>query len=81
MNPATIKKLLENVPELRELIEFINSEVKKLNDLSDIKLTDDREIAVEVLARQRAIETLERILEPLISEQVIEATDPHEYDS
>ena len=65
MNPELVKKLLE-MPMVQELIVFLGEEAKKINELDDIRLNDPVEMAVEVKARQRAYETIAKMLEPLV---------------
>ena len=50
------------LPEGRALKEYLLSEANKLNRLDDIKLTDPDEIALETLTRQRAYETVKKML-------------------
>ena len=66
MNPENIKKLLE-LEQTKEFIAFLAREIEKLNDLSDIKLNDPMEIAVEVRGRQRAYEKLLEFLSPFLN--------------
>lgn len=80
MSPQTIKKLQENIPELRELIAFLTAEAEELNVIADIHLTSPTEIALEVLARQRAYKTIKDILSPLLdTQETIISIDPSEY--
>lgn len=71
MNPTLAKKLMSKVPELKDFIAFLSEEALKLNKLDDIKLTEPKEIAIEVLARQRAYEVIVKILDPLVNIQEI----------
>lgn len=83
INPKIANKLLEDVPEMRELIEFINLEADKLNKLSDPVidlLSDPIELSIEIKARKRAYEALERILEPLVFRQEISQADNSEFN-
>lgn len=82
MSPETVKRLTESVPELQELISFIKSEIAALDTLAGIEeLTrEGSEIALEVLARLRAKQTLEAILAPLINTpDALLGTDPQDY--
>jgi len=68
MSPQTIEKLTKS-PEGQELVTFLVSEIRKLDRVSDIMLADDRELAVELLARQRASQRLATILKPFLEQQ------------
>ena len=68
MNPDTVKKLTEDVGEFKELITYLASEAQKLNTLDGVEKTGVS-VEVEVLARLRAYETLQRILAPLVNFQ------------
>ena len=65
MNLQLAQKLREN-PEIRRFIAFIQEEVGKLDSLQGLNLTKQDNLAVEVLARLRAKQKLEEILEPLL---------------
>lgn len=69
MNPATVKKLLEDIPEVRELLGYIDEVADELNKISDIETINAPypDIALEVLARKRAYEKLTKILEPFVN--------------
>jgi len=67
MKPSTIKKLTEEVPEFRELLAFLATEVQKLDTLVDFNGKDDRVIAIETIGKHYARETLLKILEPLLN--------------
>ena len=69
MNPEVIRKLQIEVPELQELIVFLSAEAEKLNTLANIELTDPTEIAIEVLARKRAYDTVRDMISPLLDTQ------------
>jgi hypothetical protein len=66
MNPKTVEILTKNVPELKELIAFLQSEAQKLDTLAGISAPTPNDIAVEVLARKRAKETIDAMLAPLL---------------
>mgnify|MGYP003394242421 CR=1 FL=1 len=66
MNPELAKKI-SAIPEIKEFIAFIGGEILKLDQLADIKLTNADEIALEVKARQRAVDKLKEILFPLVN--------------
>ena len=66
MNNKDIEKLL-TYPETKELIDFMADEVLKLDTVADIKQTHPVIVAVEVQARQKAVEILKNILNPLIN--------------
>lgn len=81
MKPETIKRLQENVPELRELIAFLSAEATKLNTLDGvIDFHDPIQLAVAVKARIRAYETISTMLAPLVSpiDKPV-GTDPKEF--
>lgn len=80
MKPETVQKLKQDVPELRELIAFLASEAEKLNTLEGIDDAIPHGIAVEVLSRKRAYQTLTAMLAPLIGDvQRLVGVDPQEY--
>lgn len=65
--PETIQRLRQ----MREWVaveEYIEATIDTLDRTSDIK-GDDRAIAVEVLARKRAVEKLKEILQPFVDFQ------------
>ncbi len=69
MNPELVKKLNEDLPELKELLNFIFSEIEKLNRVDDIRFSTKEEISLEVIGRQRAIEVLLKMFEHLQNPQ------------
>ncbi len=69
MNPELVKKLNEDLPELKELLNFIFSEIEKLNRVDDIRFSTKEEISLEVIGRQRAIEVLLKMFEYLQNPQ------------
>lgn len=80
MKPETVAKLRENIPELRELITFLASELAKLHTIEDLKLVPlaDRPVALE--AKFWAYNAVGAILAPLLEDAVIpNLTDPKEY--
>lgn len=80
MSPETVKKLQENVPELRELIAFLSAGAEKLNTLADIQLITAHDLAVEVMARKHAYKTITDMLAPLLDVQDTDVvTDSNEY--
>jgi hypothetical protein len=74
MNPATAKKLKENIPEIVEFMVYLKSQVRTLNGIHTIK-----SIAVEIAARKMAMEIMTEILKPLIDVDDITGNDPNEY--
>lgn len=66
MNPETIKKLLDEHPEMTEFRDFLIRTVRELDTISDIVVAGN-DVLVEVLARKRAGEKLVKILEPLLN--------------
>lgn len=70
MHPDTVKKLNDS-DEFRELQRYLAEKALELNYLGDIALKDSNEIAVEVLARQRAYEKLTQILRDFVPQNTI----------
>jgi len=66
MNPKSVIKLRENIPELRELIAFLASEASKENNLDGIDELPADERAIEATVRVRTYKRLLAILAPLI---------------
>lgn len=62
MSPEIVAKLHEDVPEFKALIKYLSGKALELNNLADIKSTAATDIAVEVLARQRAHAKIVEIL-------------------
>lgn len=81
MNPRIVQKLLENIPEVRELVAFLAAEANKLNTLDGInEPAEPTTLAVEVLARLRAKQTIDAMLAPLlVSVDKPTGTDPSEF--
>ena len=69
LNPELARKLVDERPEMQEFITHVLEESMKLNTIEDIGMVDINDIAVEVLARKRALEKLTEILSPLINIQ------------
>lgn len=65
MNQETLQKLRKS-PDWQELEAHILQHIRSLDRLTDIELTDDRQMAVEMLARKRAAEKLALILKPFL---------------
>lgn len=68
MSPELAKKIMD-MPEGKEIVEFIASEVFKLDTVDNdwfINYSEPMEISIEVKARLRAIEVLKKILDPLL---------------
>ena len=55
-------------PEGQKLKQFFVIEAAKLNRLDDIKLESPEDIAVETKARQRAYETVKKMLSTLLDD-------------
>jgi len=68
MKQATIKKLLDGVHG-EEFKNWLTQNIKELDRVSDIEYTTEKEIAIEVKARKRAAEKLDKILSPLLEYQ------------
>jgi hypothetical protein len=79
MNPATAKKLKENIPEIVEFMVYLKSQVRTLNGIHTIKSETTELIAVEIAARKMAMEIMTEILKPLIDVDDITGNDPNEY--
>jgi hypothetical protein len=79
LSETTIKRLL-NQAEGKEFIKFIESKIKSLDRVSDIKNTSKEQIAIEVIARTRASKKLAEILKPLIEHtELSEIEEPETY--
>ncbi len=80
MKPETVKKLQENVPELRELVAFLAMEAAKLNVLDDLDSLPVSERGDVVSGRMWAYKTISRMLAPLVGAvEVPGRPDPSEY--
>lgn len=79
MNPKTASKIMSEVPEMKEFVSFIKKQVRELDKNSDITQDKPEEIAIEVRGRQRAVETLIKILSPLVNVQDIRGGAENEY--
>lgn len=80
MNPQTVNKLRENIPELRELIAFLASEANKLDTLQGLDTMPIFERSYEITARLRAKQTIDAILAPLLGDvDNPVGVDPKEY--
>lgn len=80
MNPQTITKLRENIPELRELVAFLKGKAEELNTLYGLDLMTSEDRAIEATARLRAYNTLYGMLAPLIdTPDKQKGVDPKEY--
>jgi len=79
MNPQTAKKLMSDVPEMQDFVDYVKRECFRLNELASIDILSPVDLAVEVKARQRAIEKLVEILSPLLSLQDFEVQDKNEF--
>jgi len=79
MNQEQIKILLDSSAG-KALVQFLTLKIIEL-DSCRTELTDDREIAVEMKARERAVEKLQEILEPfgLVKEMKKPEFDPKEF--
>lgn len=79
MNPQTIARLNENVPEFKELRAFLTSEYRRLDSLDGLETLPFKERAYEVSARLQAKAILGSILGSLVGQVVHSGTDPKEY--
>lgn len=80
MKPETVKRLQENVPELKELITFLATELQKLSSIDGLRdiPRPEREIALE--GRIWAYDTLTALLLPLITtSSTVMPSNPKEY--
>jgi len=80
LSDPIIKKINES-KEGQQLKEFIAFQIKSLDRVSDIKESlSDKGKAIEITARKRAIETLAKILQPLLDyQEPREPEKPEEY--
>jgi hypothetical protein len=80
LSDPIIKKINES-KEGQQLREFIVFQIKSLDRVSDIKESlSDKGKAIEITARKRAIETLAKILQPLLDyQEPREPEEPEEY--
>lgn len=79
MKPDTIAALLD-IPQVRELVVYFQSEANKLNDLSIFATLPAAEYDGEVRARLRAKQVIDAMLAPLL--QHVDnpgGTDPNEF--
>lgn len=65
MNPTTAQEIAQSKAG-KELTSFLAHTIKSLDRVTDITLTDEKEIAIEVLGRKHAANKLKEILEPLL---------------
>ncbi len=80
MKPETIKRLQENIPELKELIGFLASEAAKLNTLDGLEAMTDKEQYEAVNGKIWAYKTITAMLAPLVGVQdTVIGVDPKEY--
>ena len=80
LKPETIRKLQTELPELQELRDHLVEEARKLNTLEAIESVTTDSIAVEVLARLRAYDTIKAILAPIVDvANPLTRSDPKEY--
>lgn len=68
MNPETIKKLRENIPEFLELIAYLTAELSKADSLEGLETLDFKERAYETGVRLRMKERLSAMLAPLVAD-------------
>jgi len=68
MDGEKIKQLLE-LKQVRELISYFVNEAMKLDSVTDIKLDDPVEYAVEGKARKHAVEKIIEIMAPFMQDQ------------
>lgn len=86
MDPLLAKKLMES-PDFRDFANFISSEIKRLDSISNLPnsdllgLQEVNDIAVELKARQRATFILREILSPLTLTEIYKGkpVSPDEY--
>lgn len=79
MNPQTLKRLQENLPELKELRMYLASEVKKADTLHGIEELPVDERSHEVSVRAGVKRRLETILTGLFPVDTATGADPKEY--
>lgn len=80
MKPETIRRLQENIPELRELLAFLRAEIAKSDTLDGLELLDFKERAYEASVRLRTRDRLVAMFTPLIDPvEAITSLNPKEY--
>lgn len=72
MTPELSSKLAK-VPEIQELIAYLQEERNELNTLANINMDEPRRfpVAIEILARQLALKKIDKILSPLVDIQTV----------
>ena len=80
MNPATIQKLREQTPELKEFIAYLAQKARECDILEGFEGLSFAETAYEVKVRIRTKKVILDILEPLLKDNSgLETPDPSEY--
>ena len=82
MKPETVEKLHSQSPEFQELRNHLAMKLHELRYIPDVVSFNEREMAIEIAARQLAYNKLHEILEPLINPQLStqgSAFDKREY--
>jgi|TARA_R100001530_G_scaffold1410_1_gene2551 hypothetical protein len=65
MDKEAIKALKESV-HFQEFVKYIRQHIESLDRATDIQGASNEQIATEVVARVRAVDTLKVILDPVI---------------
>lgn len=78
MEPESVERLLKS-RDGKDLADFIKRTIFELNSVFDIDSADEREIALEVLARKRANEKLLKIFTGFQIQEKPKGFDPKEY--
>lgn len=80
MSPKTVSKLHEGVPEFKELLAFLTSELAKCDTLEGLGELDFKERAYEITVRLRVKERLAAMLAPLLGvPETLARPNPEEY--
>ena len=78
MNQEFLQRLTKS-KDGQELRDFIVQNINSLNTTDDIEYKRDRDIAIEVIARQRAIKKLTNMFNGLFVQERREAEEPEHY--
>lgn len=69
LEPKVAKALMADIPELVQFRAHLLEETLKLNQLDSLQQVAPPDMAIEVLARLRALDVIKRILAPVINIQ------------
>lgn len=80
LDPKVLQKLLKEVPEMDVFRAFLAAEAFKLNTLDGLDNIPPADMPLEIMARRRAREVIEKMLGPLIeTPQSHGRADPRDY--